>query len=746
MREANRCLWSLTVFWAASIPAISQEKPSTHPPGQGLFRHHLADYNSELRLANGRVDTDAMVKRLKELGVTTYYWLVWHAVKDWDDLKLFLPKASQAGIEVWVYLVPPSESSPKSGSHYSEPFRLDYRRWAEEIARLSLQHPNLTAWVIDDFYENHEFFTPAYLRELRAKSKAVNPQLAFLPLMYFGELQAQFVEDYRGVIDGVVVAYLQDREEIDRTWAILNDATRPAISEISYPWNMPSRVGNYGMAEQSAKVLPADHYDLRFLERDDFTGETAGYHYKQLLLDGAIVWEEDVAGGSPTWHKVAVDVTRQVRGKTHVTLAFRLCEKKAVSNFGVHWRVGELRAENLQLAADLSEPQKWKVSRQGAFETGFDSTAKIGQRRFHIPFVSMTAGDEGEFRLRHGNPATPERVAQQLRISLQAWRNGKCDGVVTYCLDKGPESPTFSSVQKLFREFGAYTPSPDMKSLTIDFAGGDQAAKRLDIARELVAQMAAGQFEKAVDTFDQTMKRVLPATKLKEVWDGLTKQYGPLQRAVETKTEMVQQYKVVYVTCEFQKGKLDAKVVFTQKKEVTGLFFIPSGGYKPPSYADASKFEEKEITVGKGVWRLPGTLSIPKGSGPFPCVILVHGSGPHDRDETIGPNKSFRDLAHGLATRGIAVLRYEKRTKHHQIMMALMVNSITVKEETIDDAVAAVDAVASQEKIDPKRIFVLGHSLGGMLIPRIGKAAPGVAGFISLAGSIRRSKITVKPC
>ena len=113
-------------------------------------------------------------------------------------------------------------------------------------------------------------------------------------------------------------------------------------------------------------------------------------------------------------------------------------------------------------------------------------------------------------------------------------------------------------------------------------------------------------------------------------------------------------------------------------------------------------------------------------------MILVHGSGPHDRDETIGPNKPFRDLAHGLASQGIAVLRYEKRTKEHPIRMALSVNTITVKEETIDDAVAAFEALASQEKIDPKRIFVLGHSLGGTLLPRIGKAKDGIAGFISL--------------
>jgi hypothetical protein len=95
------------------------------------------------------------------------------------------------------------------------------------------------------------------------------------------------------------------------------------------------------------------------------------------------------------------------------------------------------------------------VNRQGAFETGFSGVAKVARRRFHVPFISMTAGDESEFRLRHGDPATPERIAGQLHLSLQAWRDGKYDGVVTYCLDKRPQSRTFPSVQKLFHEFGA---------------------------------------------------------------------------------------------------------------------------------------------------------------------------------------------------------------------------------------------------------------------------------------------------
>jgi len=437
------------VVWAGMV----SKTQVSQPPAPAFLHQHLADYDSELRLPDGRVDIDALVARLKELGVTTYYWLIWHAPTDWDDLKLFLPKAAQAGIDVWVYLVPPSESPPKYGSQYSEPFRLDYRRWGEEIAKLSLQHANLTAWVIDDFYANRAFFTPAHLREMQTRSKGINPRLAFLPLMYFNEITARFAEDYREVIDGVVVAYLQDREEIEAAWAILNDAAVVPPSEFSYPSDTPSQAGDFVRASQSAEVLPADRYVLSFRERDDFTGPTAGYHFKQLLVDGAVVWEQDVAGGPAGWRRVVVDVTEQVRGKTSVMVAFRLLDKKGVNNFGVHWRLGELSAENLQLAADLTEPEKWQMDRHGAFDAGFGGAVKEGLRRFHIPFISMTAGDAREFGERHGDPATPERVAAQLRLSLQAWREGQCDGVVTYCLDKQPQSPTFPLAQKLFHEF-----------------------------------------------------------------------------------------------------------------------------------------------------------------------------------------------------------------------------------------------------------------------------------------------------
>ena len=194
---------------------------------------HQATYAAALRSADGHVDADAMLERLKELGVDTYYWLVWRET-DWEDLQVFLPKAAAAGINVWPYLVPPSESPPNT-KNYSEPYQLDYQRWAEEIARLSLKHPNVTAWVIDDFYANKGLYTPEYVGAMQARAKSVNPKLAFLPLMYFGEIDRDFVEGYREVIDGVVVAYPQDAGEIYNAWAILNDVCEAIPGDLRFP-------------------------------------------------------------------------------------------------------------------------------------------------------------------------------------------------------------------------------------------------------------------------------------------------------------------------------------------------------------------------------------------------------------------------------------------------------------------------------------------------------------------------------
>ena len=112
-------------------------------------------------------------------------------------------------------------------------------------------------------------------------------------------------------------------------------------------------------------------------------------------------------------------------------------------------------------------------------------------------------------------------------------------------------------------------------------------------------------------------------------------------------------------------------------------------------------------------------------------VILVHGSGPSDADSTIGPNKIFKDLAWGLASRGVAALRYVKRTR------AVPAPVSSVKEEVLDAARAAVDLARTTPGLDRARVVVAGHSQGGYLAPRIAAEAPGVAGLVLLAAPSR---------
>ncbi len=291
---------------------------------------------------------------------------------------------------------------------------------------------------------------------------------------------------------------------------------------------------------------------------------------------------------------------------------------------------------------------------------------------------------------------------------------------------------------------------------TLTFGEEKKLPEQIAMAIALVDAFAKGDYAAAGKNFDKVMEKALPADRRKELWEKLVKQVGVYKKRTGTRVEAreanqfppdtgrrvekVGKYDVVIVTCQFERMTLDVRVVFNDDKQVTGLFFRLAQGahdFKPPPYARPELYREEKVVVGSGEWAVPGTLTLPKGEGPYPAAVLVHGSGPQDRDETIGPNKPFRDLAWGLASQGIAVLRYEKRTHAHAPRLISIKETLTIKEETIDDALQAIEELRKHKEIDSKRIVVIGHSLGALVAPQIAARDQRLAGIVLLAGNAR---------
>lgn len=263
-------------------------------------------------------------------------------------------------------------------------------------------------------------------------------------------------------------------------------------------------------------------------------------------------------------------------------------------------------------------------------------------------------------------------------------------------------------------------------------------AKRPDAAataRQLLAHMDAGEYAQAEAMFGADMAVAVPVDKLQAVWESLPAQAGEAKGRGEPAVESADGAQMATVPLHYAKAELVAKVVVAGDSKIVGFMIQPAPPPPAPAVAADANFHETDFSVGGGERALPGTLAMPNGDGSFPAVVLVHGSGPQDRDETIGANKPFLDIARGLAAQGIAVLRYEKRT--HARPQDFASGHFGVDDETTNDAVLAVAAMRKTPGIDPNRVFVLGHSQGGMMAPRIAAKSGHVAGLVLMAAPSR---------
>lgn len=247
-----------------------------------------------------------------------------------------------------------------------------------------------------------------------------------------------------------------------------------------------------------------------------------------------------------------------------------------------------------------------------------------------------------------------------------------------------------------------------------------------------------GDFQKIYHNyFSESLKKSMQLTDLVQSWEEHTEtsgeyvDMGQLNLSEKSKSYVVAEIKVTYTD-----AAIDIRMTFNQMNRLVGLHISSDDVASHPD-----GIIEEEIVVGEGTsFELGGTLSLPKKyQKKLPAVILVHGSGPSDRDESVYAYKPFQDLAWGLAEQGIAVLRYDKRTfvYGHELSVDEM-KKFTVYEETVEDAILAGELLKSDHRIDSRKIYVIGHSLGGMLAPRIATEGDVFSGIISLAGSPRK--------
>lgn len=268
-------------------------------------------------------------------------------------------------------------------------------------------------------------------------------------------------------------------------------------------------------------------------------------------------------------------------------------------------------------------------------------------------------------------------------------------------------------------------------------------------AEAVVHLMEADRFAEIDELRVPALRDQVSADALRDPWQELITTYGPVARVGTPSSESAGPNNTmvrILVTCE--RGAFAVVMAVDDAGGLHGLQFAPPEAaepvapWQPASYVDPGSFTEESVTVDSEPWATPGTLSLPNSPRPVPAVVLLAGSGPADRDATIGRNKIMKDLAWGLASRGIAVLRFDKVTHTHGEALA-SVTDFTVVDEYVKPAVAAIQLLRDHPSVDPTRIFVLGHSQGGTLAPRIAAAEPAVAGLVILAGATQPLHHTV---
>ena len=477
-RRARRlvsALAALAVAGAAALTGIGTAS-SAEAAGDPV----LGAYSGELLLAPGadkvrHIDIPGTVAKLTSANINTFAYVIYgygaantdpstsstyHTTAgkatqaQWDDLPAFLSAAETAGIDVWVYMVPPSESAAGYTTSTYAPFYWDYVKWGDEIGKVAAVHTNLKAIVMDDFGGNAVAsspwsftFTPTNVAEMRAAARSHAPWVMFLPAIYYCQVHGNgsIVSTYRTIVDGIVGAY---NGSPSCTWWSGDGTTVPNTTdasladlhlrlessmvkcksagciELGVPFATPTSAGGWTSTNQTISVSGSGTKKLSFWTNDDWIGGSpGGYHMLQVLVDGTVVWQED-ASTWKDWHQSTVDLTTALAGKTTAQLTLRLYEQAGVSN----WHISAW--------FDSLEPTGFTLTNPGfdtslAGWTGTESHALFEQRwvpsQLMVPMVYAARLADVE-----PNPTTAAYTLSVTNTALDLYDEGVTDGLLLY--------------------------------------------------------------------------------------------------------------------------------------------------------------------------------------------------------------------------------------------------------------------------------------------------------------------------
>lgn len=257
-----------------------------------------------------------------------------------------------------------------------------------------------------------------------------------------------------------------------------------------------------------------------------------------------------------------------------------------------------------------------------------------------------------------------------------------------------------------------------------------------ELSVSFIQKLERQQFDSCFAMFDTSMANKFNAGMLEGMWGQIPKYMGEYKGYSTVESSKKDSMDIVAVRCEFAKTKMDLQFSFNESQKIMGMFFVPpksKNAYVTPEYAQQNKYYETKIAVKTGTMSLPGALCVPNNVKNPPVVILLAGSGPNDKDESIGPNKALKDLAIGLASNGIATYRYDKRT----LVYGKDMKNVDLNSEVIEDAISAAAMLKKNPDFKNSKVYIVGHSLGAMCAPLIASKSKQINGIVLLAGNAR---------